>query len=243
MMTINLIKVDGSWCFGSTCLLLVQNSSNCSEKTFFRCSLVWNLTLMLGFTIIVLQARWSIGALPNKESNKLLRKIPCFVAVPRNPSGGLKARQRHHQGSLPPGGKDLPDHPFPCGTGHPSCHRSGLGQRRSGYPPALLWIHGQQYQGKTHKFGVYRPYRWQIAASAEVFWGCQFLIGAQRFFVFFFWLIDAMKMWLIGIKSCFHTDELFSLYQWILLLYWVDFTPMNRSIFVSHSTRSPSMIA
>ena len=84
-MTINLIKVDGSWCLRPTCLLLVQNNPNYSEKTFFRCSLVWNLTLMLGFTIIVLQARWSIGALTNKESNKLLRKISGFVAVLSTP--------------------------------------------------------------------------------------------------------------------------------------------------------------
>ena len=53
----------------------------------------------------------------------------------------------------------------------------------------------------------------------------------EVFSTFCFCVVNAMKMWLIGLKSAFHTDELFSLYQWILLLYWVDFTPMNRSIF------------
>ena len=68
------------------------------------------------------------------------------------------------------------------------------------------------------------PSSWSPARLPISDWGA-------TVFGFFISGTDAMKMWLIGLKSGFPTDELFSLYQWILLLYWVDFTPMNRSIF------------
>ena len=64
--------------------------------------------------------------------------------------------------------------------------------------------------------------------SSEV---ANFWLGRNAFSAFLFWVANAMKMWLIGLNFGFHADELFSLYQWILLIYWVDFTPMNRSIF------------
>ena len=174
-MTINLIKVDGSWCLRPTCLLLVQNNPNYSEKTFFRCSLVWNLTLMLGFTIIMLQARWSIGALTNKQSDKLLWKIPRFVAALGSLCVARQGHERHHQGFVPSSGKNLPDHPQPCGTRHPPRHRGSLGQRRFGYSAKIFRLYRQQYQGKTHEFGVHRPYRWQIVLAVKVFGSCEFL--------------------------------------------------------------------
>ena len=59
------------------------------------------------------------------------------------PQAGRKARQRHHQGTLSPGGKNLPDYPQPCWKSHPSCHRGGLGSRRPGDPPEVLRLHGQ----------------------------------------------------------------------------------------------------
>ena len=99
--------------------------------------------------------------------------------IPKRLPGGLKARQRHHQGIVPPGGENIPDHPQPCGKSNQTRHRSGLGSGRPGYLAAVLWIYGFQYQGKTHELRVHRPYCRQIAASAEVQRGCQFLIGAQ----------------------------------------------------------------
>ena len=154
---------------------------------------------MLGFTIIVLQARWSIGALTNKESNKLLRKIPCFVAALGNPSVARQGHECHHESIVPPGGENIPDYTFPRGACHPPRHRGSLGQRGSGYPAAVLWIHRFQHKRKTNEFRIYCPDRWQIAASAEVFRGCQLLIAPQRFFRFFFWgakPMNAMKMYM-----------------------------------------------
>lgn len=49
-------------------------------------------------------------------------------------------------------------------------------------PQAGRKVRQRQHQGKNHQFGVYCAYRRKIAASAEVLRGCQFLIGAQRFF-------------------------------------------------------------
>ena len=160
----------------SSHLLLEQNSSKYSEKSFFRCLLVRNLTLMLGFTIIVLQARWSIGALTNKESNKLLWKIPCFVAALGNPSVARQGHECHHQGPVPPGGEDLPDHTQPGGARHPPRHRSSLGQRGFGYLAAVLWVYGQQYQGKTHDFGIHRADCRQTPAAVEIFRSGELLI-------------------------------------------------------------------
>ena len=88
---------------------------------------------------------------------------------------GRKARQCHHQGTLPPGGKNIPDHAQPCGAGHPPCHRSGLGQRGFGHFAKILWLHSQQYQGKTHEFGVYCAYRRQASIAAEIFGSGKFL--------------------------------------------------------------------
>ena len=131
---------------------------------------------MLGFTIIVLQARWSIGALTNKESNKLLWKISGFVAVLSTPLAGRKARQCHHKGIVPPGGKDFPDYPQPCGACYQTRHRSGLGQRRSGYFAKIFRLYRQQYQGKTHEFRIYRPDRWQASAAVKIVGSSEFLI-------------------------------------------------------------------
>ena len=107
--------------------------------------------------------------------------------IPKRLPGGLKARQCHHQGIVPSGGKNLPDHTKQSGACHPPRHRGCLGPWRSGYPPAVFWVHGFQHQRKTHEFRIHRPDRWQIAASAEVFRGCQFLIAPQRVFGFFLW--------------------------------------------------------
>ena len=73
---------------------------------------------------------------------------------------GRKARQCHHQGIVPPGGKNIPDHPFQSGEGHPPCHRGCLGQRWPGYAAKIFWLYGQQYQGKTDELRVYCAYRW-----------------------------------------------------------------------------------
>ena len=155
-----MIKVDGGLYLRSSRLFLMQNCPNYSEKIIFRCLLVSNLTLMFGFTIIVLQARWSIGALTNKESNKLLWKIPCFVAVLSTPSGGLQARQCHYKGIVSPGGENLRHHAVPGRAGHPPRHWGGLGSWWSGHPAKVLRIHSEQYERQTHQFGVHRPYRW-----------------------------------------------------------------------------------
>ena len=63
--------------------------------------------------------------------------------IRQDSQAGRKARQRHHQGIVPPGGENIPDHPFQSGACHPPRHRSGLGQRRPGYSAEVLWIHGQ----------------------------------------------------------------------------------------------------
>ena len=97
-----------------------------------------------------------------------------------SPLVGRKARQRHHQGF------DLPDHPQPGGARYPSCHWGGLGSRRSGYAAKIFWVYGQQYKGKNDEFGIYCPDCWQIAASAEVKWGCQFLKSAATGFRLFY---------------------------------------------------------
>ena len=88
--------------------------------------------------------------------------------------------------SLPPGGENIPDHSQQSGKSNQTRHRSGLGPGRPGYTSKILWVYSQQYQGKTHEFGVHRPYRRQIAASAEVFRGCQFLIAALSILSFSF---------------------------------------------------------
>ena len=87
-----------------------------------------------------------------------------FVGFPNRaaaaPQAGRKARQCHHQGALPPGGENIPDHTQQSRTCYPPCHRGGLGQRRPGYFAKIFRLHRQQYQGKTHEFGIHRPDRW-----------------------------------------------------------------------------------
>ena len=75
--------------------------------------------------------------------------------------------QRHHQGALPAGGQNLPDHPQPGGAGHSPRHRSGMGPRGSGHLAALLWLHGIQHQGQTHQFRVHRPDCGQAPIAAK----------------------------------------------------------------------------
>ena len=88
---------------------------------------------------------------------------------------GRKGRQRHHQGTVPPGGENLPDHTQPCGTSYPPRHRSSLGQRWPGYAAKIFRLYRQQYQGKTHEFGIYCAYCRQAPASVEVFGSSKFL--------------------------------------------------------------------
>ena len=101
--------------------------------------------------------------------------VGFFSCIRQGPQAGRKARQCHHQGTLPSGGENLPDHTQPCGTGNPPCHRSCLGQRRPGYFAKIFRLYSQQYQGKTHEFGVHRPYRRQIVPAAQVQRGGEFL--------------------------------------------------------------------
>jgi len=89
--------------------------------------------------------------------------------IPKRLPGGLKARQRHHQGPVPPGGENLPDHSQPCGKSNPSRDWSSLGQRRSGYTSKIFRLYRQQYQGKTHQLWIYCAYCRQASAAAEIF--------------------------------------------------------------------------
>ena len=104
----------------------------------------------------------------NKESDKLLRKIPCFVAALGNHFVARQGHERYHQGALPPGGQDLRHHAQSGGAGNPARHRGGLGSGRSGHPAKILWLHRQQYQGKAHQFGVHRFDCGQAAIAVKV---------------------------------------------------------------------------
>ena len=59
------------------------------------------------------------------------------------PQAGRKARQRHHQGIVPPGGQDIPNYPQQSGKSHPPCYRGCLGQRWPGHPAKIFRIYGQ----------------------------------------------------------------------------------------------------
>ena len=139
---------------------------------------------MLGFTIIVLQARWSKKKPGNELSYQSFTKnLPNYPLLEAQLTG-WQARECHHQGIVPPGGKNIPDYAFQSGAGNPPRHRSSLGQRWPGYAPKIFRLYRQQYQRKTHEFGIYCPYCRQASASAEVFRGCQFLIVPQRVLCF-----------------------------------------------------------
>ena len=53
------------------------------------------------------------------------------------------------------------------GTCYSPCHRSRLGPGRSGHSATLLRLHGFQYQGQAHQFGVHRPDCGQAPIAAE----------------------------------------------------------------------------
>ena len=76
------------------------------------------------------------------------------------PQAGCKARQRHHQGIVPPGGENIPDHPFQSGKSHSPRNRGSLGQRWFGHLAKIFRLYRQQHQGKTHEFRIHRPDRW-----------------------------------------------------------------------------------
>ena len=102
--------------------------------------------------------------------------------IPKRLPGGLKARQRHHQGIVPAGGENIPDHSQPCGTGHPSCNWGCLGQRGSGHFTKIFRLYRQQHQGKTHELWVYCADCRQASTAVKVFRSCEFLGGAVLFF-------------------------------------------------------------
>ena len=104
-------------------------------------------------------------SLEGSKAHLPISRIGDAVCHQQNP-------QRFIRLIVPPSRQDLPDHPQPGGTCYQTCHRSSLGQRRPGYFTKIFWLYRQQYQGKTHQFRIHRPYRWQIAASAEVFRSC-----------------------------------------------------------------------
>jgi len=65
-------------------------------------------------------------------NQRILKRLP----------GGLKARQCHHKGTIPPGGENIPDYPIQSGAGHPPRHWGSLGQRRPGYFAKIFRVYG-----------------------------------------------------------------------------------------------------
>ena len=52
----------------------------------------------------------------------ILHKKPSKLPTSGSPSVARQGHERHHQGIVPPGGENLPEHPQPGGTGNSSCH-------------------------------------------------------------------------------------------------------------------------
>ena len=106
----------------------------------------------------MLQARWRKETPGNEQSYQSFTKTLPNYPLLEAPPTGWQARECHHQGIVPPGGENIPDHTQPRRACHPPCHWGCLGQRGSGYLAAVLWLYRQQYQGKTHEFGIYCAY-------------------------------------------------------------------------------------
>ena len=135
---------------------------------------------MLGFTIIWPKPnRQSAIWATNKAINHLRKALICTLLL--EPLAGRKARQRHHQGTLPPGGQNLPDHPQPGGTGHSPCHRGSLGPGRFGYSAKILRLYSIQHQRQAHQFGIHRPDCGQAAIAVKVSRGGAVLKAWQGF--------------------------------------------------------------